>query len=139
MLAHVIVGAILSTTFITVEQVFVLPEASVTVHTMVFGPLLSTAPPSEELLLLSFETVIVPVQLSEYVGSNSVPLTVYVQIPALVHLDWFIAQLMVGASRSTIVIFVEHVAKFPEASVTVQRTVVVPLANTAPLNEVPLL
>ena len=75
-------------------------------------------------LLKSLTKVEEPRQLSTAVAEVTVTLAVHT--PASVPVVWFAGQVMVGASASFTVMVMLQVAVFPEGSVAVHATVVVP-------------
>jgi hypothetical protein len=120
---QVIEGGCVSLTVTVNEQVAVLPDASVAAQVTVVTPLLNAEPEA------GLQLIVAPGQLSLAVAVN---MTTAVHTPESVVVVILPGQTAVGASLSLTVTVNMQVDVLPDASVAVQVTVVVPLANAEP-------
>ena len=98
------------------------------------SPTASISPAKEAPPLISFVIVTLPQLSEDAVGSNSVPTTVYMLLPASVVLVSSAAQVTEGSIVSSTVTVALQVSELPAASCTVNVTVFAPMfaqLNTA--------
>lgn len=120
---HVIAGAVVSAMETVNEQLDAFDEASVAVQFTVVVPIANVLPDAGAQTTLGLAS---HVSVAVAVNVTGAPL-------GPVHsLDAFVGHVIVGATVSRTVTVNEHAEEFPVASVAVQFTVVVAIANVAP-------
>ena len=124
---QLITGNSVSVTVTSKEQEAVFPEASVTVNVCVVVPIGNIAPLARPAVCV----VVTPVQLS--VPAGGVKVTTAPHCPASLFTAMFELQTIAGNSVSVTVTSKEQETALPEASVTVNVSVVIPIGNKAPL------
>ena len=118
-----ITGGSLSLTVTVKLHVFVLPLVSVAVQVTVFMPLAKALP------LAGVQLAVTPEQLSVAVAAK---FTIRLHWPGAVFVTIFAGQVTTGASLSLTVTVKLQLVEFPNASVAVQLTAVIPLAKALP-------